>query len=332
MNVNQIPKEYISEITSSKKKRLEGVDNVYLKFKSNDEKLNEKLKELQNAMLSGFNLYNKIQLQYFIEGHNDINSFVEQFIKLNEYYKTHSKSSMTVENYKLRYGETLGAEKYNKQQSKNPFRNHNGRLSPFKKGSVNYSEEAIKKADENRTYNTRLDYWLGKGYSLEESKQKLKERQTTFSLEKCIKKYGEIKGKEIWKERQKKWQNTLKSKPLEEINRINMSKSSGSGNVNKGECYLYYIKFYNDETEFWKVGITSKTLEQRFRLKLLEHHYNLKYKILFLNKLNTIDEAYYQEQYILEAFKEYRIYTDYNGFKTIETFSKDVLRGFYAVK
>lgn len=332
MNVNQIPKEYISEITPFKKKRLEGVDNVYLKFKTDDEKLNEKLKELQNVMLCGFNLYNKTQLQYFIEGYNNINSFVEQFIKLNEYYKTHSKSSMTIENYKLRYGETLGIIKYNEQQSKNPFRNHMGRLGPFKKGSVNYSEDAVTKANKNRTYNTRLDYWLNKGYSLEESKQRLKERQSTFSLEKCIKKYGEDKGKEVWINRQKRWHNTLKSKPLEEINRINMSKSNGLGNIGKGECYLYYIKFYNNETEFWKIGITSKTLEQRFKLKLLEYHYNLKYKVLFLNKLNTVDEAYYQEQYILEAFKEYRVYTDYNGFRTTETFSRDVLGGFYAVK
>lgn len=332
MNVNQIPKEYISEISEKRRKRLEGVDNVYLKFKSNDEKLNEKLKELQNAILNGFNLYNKIQLKYFIEGHNDIDGFVEQFIKLNEYYKTHSKLAMSLENYKLRYGETLGAEKYNKRQSKNPFRNHNGRLSPFKKGSVNYSGEAIKKANKNRSYNTRLDYWLNKGYEYTEALQKLKERQTTFSLEKCIKKCGEIKGKKIWEERQKKWQNTLKSKPDVEIKRINMSKANGKNNIHPGKCYLYYIKFYNNETEFWKIGITSKTLETRFGLKLLEYHHNLKYKILFLNELNTVEEAYYQEQYILEAFKEYRICTDYNGFKTTETFSKDVLEGFYAVK
>lgn len=52
---------------------------------------------------------------------------------------------------------------------------------------------------------THIDYWIKKGYNEEDAKKKLSERQTTFSKEKCIKKYGEEKGLEIWKERQDKW-------------------------------------------------------------------------------------------------------------------------------
>jgi hypothetical protein len=47
-------------------------------------------------------------------------------------------------------------------------------------------------------------YWIKKGLSEEESIKKVSELQNTFSLEKCIKKYGDA-GMEIWKERQKKW-------------------------------------------------------------------------------------------------------------------------------
>jgi hypothetical protein len=47
-------------------------------------------------------------------------------------------------------------------------------------------------------------YWIKKGLSEEESIKKVSELQNTFSLDKCIEKYGDA-GMEIWKERQKKW-------------------------------------------------------------------------------------------------------------------------------
>lgn len=71
-----------------------------------------------------------------------------------------------------------------------------------------------------------IEYWLEKGYNTEDAKQKLKEYQTTFSLEKCIKKYGNDRGKQIWEARQQRWQSTLKDKTEEEISKLNKSKSS----------------------------------------------------------------------------------------------------------
>lgn len=44
-----------------------------------------------------------------------------------------------------------------------------------------------------------------KGFTEEEAKQKVSERQATFTLEKCISKYGEEKGRKRWIERQNKW-------------------------------------------------------------------------------------------------------------------------------
>ena len=58
----------------------------------------------------------------------------------------------------------------------------------------------------------QIRYWLKQGYSEDESIKKVKERQSTFTLEKCIQKYGEIEGRKRFEERQKKWQNTLQSK------------------------------------------------------------------------------------------------------------------------
>jgi hypothetical protein len=73
--------------------------------------------------------------------------------------------------------------------------------------------------------NTSIEYYLKKGYSEDESKKLLSERQATFSLEKCINKHGKEEGTRIFNERQVKWQNTLNSKPQEEIDDINSRKA-----------------------------------------------------------------------------------------------------------
>jgi hypothetical protein len=70
-----------------------------------------------------------------------------------------------------------------------------------KSGKTN--SETIKNFPERQS--TTLQYWINKGYNEEEAKQKLSERQTTFSKKICIEKYGEIEGLEVWKKRQEKW-------------------------------------------------------------------------------------------------------------------------------
>jgi hypothetical protein len=58
---------------------------------------------------------------------------------------------------------------------------------------------------------TRKEYWMKKGFSEEEAKNIISKRQSTFSREKCIEKYGYEKGIIIFNERQKKWINSLVS-------------------------------------------------------------------------------------------------------------------------
>lgn len=50
-----------------------------------------------------------------------------------------------------------------------------------------------------------LEYWTNRGYTLEEAKELRKERQRTFTLEKCIAKHGKEKGLHVWKRRQDTW-------------------------------------------------------------------------------------------------------------------------------
>jgi hypothetical protein len=55
------------------------------------------------------------------------------------------------------------------------------------------------------TTQTQIGYWIKKGLSEDEAKEKLSKRQKTFSLDICIKKYGEEEGRKRWIDRQEKW-------------------------------------------------------------------------------------------------------------------------------
>jgi len=53
-------------------------------------------------------------------------------------------------------------------------------------------------------------YWMKKGMSEDDAEKKVSELQKTFSLEICIKKYGEEIGREKWLDRQEKWNKNYK--------------------------------------------------------------------------------------------------------------------------
>ena len=54
-------------------------------------------------------------------------------------------------------------------------------------------------------HSNTIEYYLSRGFSIEEAVLKLSERQKTFTLEKCIKKYGDIDGLEIFNKRNEEW-------------------------------------------------------------------------------------------------------------------------------
>jgi very-short-patch-repair endonuclease len=56
---------------------------------------------------------------------------------------------------------------------------------------------------------TNIEYYVKKGHTEEESKKLLSKRQSTFSKDICIEKYGEEDGLVVWLDRQTKWQKTL---------------------------------------------------------------------------------------------------------------------------
>jgi hypothetical protein len=168
----------------------------------------------------------------------------------------------------------------------------------------------IKKRSENpekykNTYITKKEYWIKKGLSEEEAKEKISENQKTFSLKKCISKFGEKEGKRKWAERQTKWQKTLNNKS--EIEKIKINKSKGQGlenliikygekegikkyyeiNIKRGITLENQIKKWGKEEGIKKY---NKWYENRIKTLLNSPFYSRISQELFYKLLNQIED------------------------------------------
>ena len=77
-----------------------------------------------------------------------------------------------------------------------------------KKGSIVSAERSI---EEKRAFlHTSKDYWRLREYSEKEAESIISKKQSTFSLEICIEKYGRVEGTKRWSERQLLWKQSLK--------------------------------------------------------------------------------------------------------------------------
>lgn len=135
--------------------------------------------------------------------------------------------------------EEKGMEFYNNYiKPKNRFTGHGSDLSPFSEKFVGYEkksdpkayEKFVKSVSEKIVRNTKLQYYLNKGLSEDEARKALSERQSTFSLRKCINKYGLKTGVEVFSDRQVRWQHSLNSNPeskaRQEAGRLKATKAS----------------------------------------------------------------------------------------------------------
>ena len=148
-----------------------------------------------------------------------------------------------------------------------------------------------------------VEYWLLKGYDVRNAIEKIAKEQSTFSMKKCIETYGPIDGYKRWKERQEKWQKTLNNKSDEEKLKILRDKSKRY-NIQTESC-LYLIKLKVKEKNFIKIGITSKSLNERFK------HFD--FVPLELYEFESLEEARIVENSILDKFKNY-IQSDFFDF------------------
>jgi G:T-mismatch repair DNA endonuclease (very short patch repair protein)/uncharacterized C2H2 Zn-finger protein len=128
---------------------------------------------------------------------------------------------------------------------------------------------------------TQVDYWKNKGFNEKEALNKISERQKTFSLEKCIEKYGEIDGRQEWVDRQESWSNKM----------IRTMK----------ECGNYKRDFSISESLFIKSLISILNLKE-------EEHYSCLNKQFFFFEKNS--KNYYTYDFLL---KNKNKIIEYNG-------------------
>jgi hypothetical protein len=73
-------------------------------------------------------------------------------------------------------------------------------------------------------------YWISHGYTEDEAKMKVRERQRTFTMEKLVAKYGEEDGMRRWHARQIKWQEKMKLTRKATAFRVNSGTSTLASN------------------------------------------------------------------------------------------------------
>ena len=227
----------------------------------------------------------------------------------NHYKNVHN---LSYEEYHNLYPNLICCQKYRETNSerfskeKNPAYQHGGRLSSnsikfdkYINGEADYTIEDVR-AKKRQTLKenpqrrkTRFEYWIERGYSQEEAREKVRERQTTFSKEKCIEKYGEEEGIKRWNDRQEKWLRTMDSKTQEEKDRINKSKVLSGNHVSKNEQEVYnYLKniFKDIESQFiLRNEDGCRIFDMKIGKKLVEYngdYYHCNPKIYSSNFIN----------------------------------------------
>lgn len=299
----------------------------------------------------------------------------QKLIELKKYSQI-NHSRMTLERYVITYDYYAQREykKYIKKKCSewcSTKYNHDTKsLKHFIKkcGNSEIANEEYKKSCYNCGKPLRIQHYIDKGMSEKDAKIALKDRQSTFSLSKCVKKYGKEKGEEIWEARQQKWLNTLNSKSKEEIDDINRRKCEWmkdeaklakaiernratreklkkenpelyhqrfhgtlplSSEAEKLEGHLYYLHIYNDNVSYYKIGITKfSDIKYRWNINKFKENH-FNFDVLFFKKCRNYKDAYIQEQNILRKFSKYRIFVDYGFFKSSEVFNREIFEGKY---
>ena len=143
----------------------------------------------------------------------------------------------------LEYWEFLGYSKEDakiklddvRMLTKNSFIRKYGEID----GNIKWNEkQKISSDNGKRRFTSCSQHWVDKGYSDPEIiKKKISESQRTFTLNKCVEKYGVNNGTAVWKERQDRWQSTLQNK--ENILEINKRKDCKS--------FVYYKRKFGED-------------------------------------------------------------------------------------
>lgn len=174
----------------------------HMRFYHPDKKTGDYAKEFPNVKITCKNDANNLAKAYvrFTKSEKGRRFFAERMRGENN---INSKTNATVE----------------QRKSRSPFSS-----SFYMKRGMNEEESKVcvnnfaKKTAANTIGNTHIEYYIMKANGdMEKAKKMLSERQHTFSLIKCIKRYGEEIGTQKWLDRQKRWFKSYKKSNFSKI-------------------------------------------------------------------------------------------------------------------
>lgn len=218
----------------------------------------------------GFDYYNIPTLVKFIKLNHT--NWVETWISLKTLHNS------TLEYQMLLYGEVDGANRYydiNKRKTVAFNHSPEHQRSAAKKSAI--------KSKGSKTHSIRsIGYWLSKGFAEEDALLKVKEVQSTNTIAKYIKKYGEELGIEKFNQRNNDWRKTM-SNPI-----IGNKRSLGLWRYieryGESDGKIKYLKMRRARNENSRMGKASSESLVAFRdIIAIFDVYNVKYYIGIAN-------------------------------------------------
>jgi hypothetical protein len=189
------------------------------------------------------------------------------------------KKLQNVEHWIEKYGEDIGRKKY----------------ETFKENKIQNGKKSVKVRLENdpdtfiNSSIRRPEYWIRQGYTEEEAKIIISQKQSR-SLEFYISKYGEEEGTKRWKEKNQKWYETFyeSGKDLDFVNekrRLNAHVGYYTKKTVKEQDKLnFYLITLNDKNnQIVKYGLTKQdNITKRWKV-------SLKYNIILFKQMNAYE-------------------------------------------
>lgn len=265
-----------------------GIEQLRLFQEDVSNKISSKIKERKE---SGYNFYedSPLRIEYWLKRFDT----EEANRKFDEYKQNSRQYSIWCKEYWLKRG-------YSEEEAETEISKIQGRNTKeefLKRHGANFEVRyAQYKETLRNSFETTLNYWLNQGYSEEEARLKQSDRQRTFTLEKCIEKYGQVNGYKVWKQRQDKWQKTLSLRSDEEKqetkrkqNLLNLEHQinlhgleKGTANYEKTKIRLSYLGCQN----------CSKSKESRDFFQKLE--------LMCLRSGLFTEMLYYENEHIIQ--------------------------------
>lgn len=278
-------------------------NNIFLGYKTavicSDEC--RKINSSNNKELSNKKSVENSHIKY--PSNSDINSFIE--CKMCGYRSPDIGSHILIhgiksEKYKKEHGEVVCVNKkilFAKEN--NPGYNHGGKYSPFSKNYIHYESEeyienlkqiAVKTKIKNNSNPLTVEYYTSQGMTLEEAETALSNRQRTFSLEKCIEKYGEVQGQKVWSDRQYKWSKAYKKQNYSKISQ---------------ELFDELYKHYNSTKIYYATKDKLIDKNQEYRLRLFDGSVVLPdFICIDTKKIIEFDGDYWHSEQVANPSKE----------------------------